>query len=125
VPVLVAYDGSPASSRVVHMFALLGLAAGRLIHAVTLDRSSAGRAEETAARAFALIRRHRAAEAHAIGLGDHGAGTPAKTILGLTKTLWAGMIVMGAYGCRGLREIFGSCTREVLNACLTPLFLHH
>ena len=64
-PVLVAYDGSPASSRAVHMFALLGLAAGRVIHAVTLNRSSAGRAEETAAQACALLRRHRAAEAHA------------------------------------------------------------
>jgi nucleotide-binding universal stress UspA family protein len=124
-PVLVAFDGSPASSRTVHMFALLGLGAGRVAHVVTLDRSSASRAEETARRACALLRRHGAAETRAIGLGDREAGTPAETILGLAKALKPGMIVMGAYGTRGIQEIFGSCTREVLNACPTPLFLHH
>ncbi len=124
-PVLVAFDGSPASSRAVHMFALLGLGAGRVVHVVTLDRSSSGRAEETARRACALLRRHGAAETHAIGLGDREAGTPAETILGLAKALKPGMIVMGAYGTRGIQEIFGSCTREVLNASPAPLFLHH
>jgi len=124
-PVLVAFDGSPASSRAVHMFALLGLAAGRVTHVVTLDQSSSRRAEETAARACALLRRHGAAEAHAVGLGDREAGTPAETILGLAKALRPEMVVMGAYGNRGIQEIFGSCTREVLNACPTPLFLHH
>ncbi|PVE25454.1 universal stress protein UspA [Microvirga sp. KLBC 81] len=123
--VLVAFDGSPASSRAVHMFALLGLAAGRVIHVVTLDQSSPSRADETAARACALLRRHGAAETHAIGLGSSEAGTPAETILGLAKALNIGMIVMGAYGHRGIQEIFGSCTREVLNACPTALFLHH
>jgi nucleotide-binding universal stress UspA family protein len=124
-PVLIAFDGSPASSRAVHMFALLGLAAGRVAHVVTLDRSSSSRAGETAARACALLRRHGAAETHAVGLGDREAGTPAETILGISKALKAGTIVMGAYGNRGIQEIFGSCTREVLNACPTPLFLHH
>jgi hypothetical protein len=65
------------------------------------------------------------AETHAIGLGDREAGTPAEAILGAAKALRPGMIVMGAYGHRGIQEIFGSCTREVLNACATPLFLHH
>jgi len=124
-PILVAFDGSPASSRAVHMFALLGLAAGRVVHVVTLDQSSSSRAEETASRACALLRRHGAAETHAIGLGDREAGTPAETILGLAKALKPGMITMGAYGTRGIQEIFGSCTREVLNACPAPLFLHH
>lgn len=124
-PILVAFDGSPASSRTVHMFALLSLAAGRAVHVVTLDRSSARRAEETAARACTLLRRHGAAETHAIGLGDREAGTPAETILGTAKALRPDMIVMGAYGHRGIQEIFGSCTRKVLNACPTALFLHH
>ena len=124
-PALVAFDGSPASSRAMHMFALLGLAAGCVVHVVTLDQLSSGRAEQTAARACALLRRHAAAETHAIGLGDREAGTPAETILGLAKALKAGTIVMGAYGHRGIGEIFGSCTREVLNACPTALFLYH
>ncbi len=124
-PILLAFDGSPASSRAVHMFALLGLAAGRVVHVVTLDQSSTERAEQTAERACALLRRHAATETHAIGLGDREAGTPAETILGLAKALKPEMIVMGAYGTRGIQEIFGSCTREVLNACPAPLFLHH
>ncbi len=124
-PVLVAFDGSPASSRAVHMFALLGLAAGCVVHVVTLDQSSSDRAGQTAARACALLRRHAAAEAYAIGLGDREAGTPAETILGLAKALKAGMIVMGAYGHRGIGEIFGSCTRKVMDACPTALFLYH
>ena len=63
--------------------------------------------------------------ARAIGLGDREAGTPSETILGLTRSIGAEIIVMGAYGRRGIREIFGSTTREVLNACPTVLFLHH
>ncbi|WP_064712342.1 universal stress protein [Rhizobium bangladeshense] len=61
----------------------------------------------------------------AIGLGDREAGTPAETILGLAKSLNVEVIVMGAYGHHGIREIFGSTTREVLNASPTVLFLHH
>lgn len=124
-PVLVAFDGSAASSRAAHMFALLGFAEGQVIHVVTLDEDSSQRAEETASRACCLLRQHGAAETHAIGLGDQEAGTPAETILGLAKSLRAGMVVIGAYGRRGIREIFGSCTREVLRACPTALFLYH
>jgi nucleotide-binding universal stress UspA family protein len=35
------------------------------------------------------------------------------------------MIVMGAYGHNGIREIFGSCTRAVLADCHKILFLYH
>ena len=124
-PVLIAFDGSPASSRAVHMFALLGLAKGRTVHVVTLDEDSAEKAGETASRACTLLRLHRVAEAHPIGLGDREAGTPAETIVGLAKALRAETVVMGAYGHRGVREIFGSCTRRVLNDCPTAMFLYH
>jgi nucleotide-binding universal stress UspA family protein len=82
-------------------------------------------ATEPASQACQLLARHGASEARAIGLGDREAGTPSETILGLAKSIDAAMIVMGAYGHRGIREIFGSTTREVLNACPTVLFLHH
>jgi nucleotide-binding universal stress UspA family protein len=124
-PVLVAFDGSPASSRALHMVALLGLVEDRVVHVVTLDEASQVQAEETARRACSLLQRHGAAETRAIGLGDKEAGTPAETILGLAKALKPEMIVMGAFGRRGMREIFGSCTQSVLTACPTPLFLHH
>ena len=123
-PLLVAFDGSPAASRALHMFALLGLAQGRMVHVVTVGDASDS-ATDTARRACKLLDRHGPAGSRPIGLGDREAGTPSETILGLAKSIGAGMIVMGAYGRRGIREIFGSTTREILNACPTVLFLHH
>ncbi|WP_366664836.1 universal stress protein [Mesorhizobium sp.] len=58
-------------------------------------------------------------------MGDLQAGTPAEAILGTAKALGAGMIAMGAYGHRGIREIFGSCTRHVLANSSKSLFLYH
>lgn len=122
--ILVAFDGSPAASRALHMFALLGLAQDRAVHIVTVA-DEADAATETAGRACELLARHGASQTRAIGLGDQEAGTPSETILGLAKSIGVEMIVMGAYGRRGIREIFGSTTRDVLNACPTVLFLHH
>ncbi len=123
-PLLVAFDGSAAASRAVHMCALLGLSTGRTVHVVSVG-ATATVAADSARRACDLLARHDAAEARPLGLGDREAGTPSETILGLAKSLGASMIVMGAYGRRGIREFFGSTTREVLNACPTALFLHH
>jgi nucleotide-binding universal stress UspA family protein len=122
--VLLAFDGSAAASRTLHTFSLLGLAERRMVHVVTLDNDSSEVAQSTAERACKLLRRHRAANTRAIGLGDKEAGSASETILGLAKSLGVGMIVMGAYGRSGIREIFGSCTWAVLNACPTALFLH-
>lgn len=124
-PVLVAFDGSQASSRALHLFALLGLARDRVVHVVTLDEDSVENAEETAARAAQLLQRHGPSEVQTIALGDREAGTPAETVLGVAKTLGADMIVMGSYGHRGIRDFFGSCTRQVLRTCPTALFVHH
>jgi nucleotide-binding universal stress UspA family protein len=124
-PVLIAFDGSPAASRTLHMFALLGLSVDREVHVLTVDNRSEDAAAAAAARACALLRRHGTKQAHGIGLGDLQAGTPAEAILGTAKTLGAGMIAMGAYGHRGIREIFGSCTRDVLANSSKPLFLYH
>jgi nucleotide-binding universal stress UspA family protein len=124
-PVLVAFDGSPASSRMLHMLALLGLAESRETHVLSIDSTSETAAVERAAQACDLLRRHGVARVHGIGLGDREAGSPAETILGTAKTLGVGLIAMGAYGHRGIREIFGSCTREVLQDATKTLFLHH
>ena len=124
-PVLIGFDGSPASSRMLHMLALLGLVRGRSVHVVTVADGSSDAAQQTAALACLLLNRHGVDRTHAIGLGNEEAGTPSETILGLARTLEVGLVAMGAYGRRGVGEIFGSCTREVLNACPKPLFLHH
>jgi nucleotide-binding universal stress UspA family protein len=124
-PVLIAFDGSPAASRALHMFVLLGLAEGREVQVLTIDNSSEKAAVATAARACALLRRHGTTQTRGIGLSDREAGTPAEAILGTAKALGVGMIVMGAYGHSGIREIFDSCTRSVLADCPKMLFLYH
>ncbi|TIP09233.1 universal stress protein [Mesorhizobium sp.] len=124
-PVLIAFDGSPAASRTLHMFALLGLPVEREVHVLTVDNRSEDAAAASAGRACALLKRHGTKNAHGIGLGDLQAGTPAEAILGTAKALGAGMIAMGAYGHRGIREIFGSCTRHVLENSSKSLFLYH
>ena len=124
-PFLIAFDGSPASSRALHMFALLGFAEARTVHVLTVNEDSREAAGLTAARGCSLLERHGASKAHPLALGDAEAGTPAETILGLANALNAGVLVMGSYGHRGFREIFGSCTRSVLNRSPIPLFLYH
>jgi nucleotide-binding universal stress UspA family protein len=124
-PILVAFDGSPASSRMLHMLALLGLTESCETHVLSIDTTSETAAVARAAQACELLRRHGVTRVHGIGLGDRQAGSAAETILGTAKTLGVGMIAMGAYGHRGIREIFGSCTREVLQDSAKTLFLHH
>lgn len=124
-PALVAFDGSAASSRALHMFALLGLAKGRACHTFTISGKDEAHALSLAANAGELLRRHGASDVHAIGLDSETGSDPANAIMVAAKSIGAGLIVMGAYGRHGIREIFGSCTREVLQTCPTPLLLHH
>lgn len=124
-PVLVAYDGSAASSRSLHLFALLGMANDQPIHVLSLDNDSEENANRLAQQGCMLLRKHGAQHCTPIGLGNHQAGTASETILGTARTVGARLIVMGAYGHSGIREIFGSCTRDVLKACPISLFLHH
>lgn len=125
LPILVAFDGSVAANRTLHMLALLTIAVDREVHVLTQDNSSEDRATVMAERACTLLRRHGVSRVKAVGLGDGQAGTPAEAILGTAKALGAGMIVMGAYGHSGMREIFGSCTRAVLTEARQTLFLYH
>jgi nucleotide-binding universal stress UspA family protein len=124
-PVLVSFDGSAAASRALHMFALLGLGRGREVHILTVDETSEATAGETAAQAAALLRRHGVADPHCIALSHGQAGRPAEAILETASAVSAGLIVMGAYGRRGIRELFGSCTQAVLDSCPKSMFLHH
>lgn len=124
-PVVVAFDGSVVSSRALHLFALLGLGRGRQVNVLTQNDGSTKNAEAAATQACEFLRAHGLRRVRAIGLGDQEAGKPAESILGTAKSIDASMIVMGAYGHRGMQEMFGSCTRSVLSGLQTPLFMYH
>ena len=124
-PVVVAFDGSVVSSRAMHLFALLELGRGRQVHVLTQNDSSTKNAEVTAEQACDLLRKHGLKRVRAISLGHREAGKPAESILGTAKSLDASLIVMGAYGHRGIQEIFGSCTKSVLSGLQTPLLMYH
>lgn len=124
-PIVVAFDGSVVSSRALHLFALLGLGRGRQVNVLTQNDGSTPNAEFTANQACEFLRAHGLRRVRAIGLGDQEAGKPAESILGTAKSIGASMVVMGAYGHRGLQEMFGSCTRSVLSGLQTSLFMYH
>ena len=51
---------------------------------------------------------------------------PAELVIAEVKSLGADLLVMGAYGHRGWREILlGSFTTRLLSECPTALFIHH
>ena len=119
---LVAFDGSAPASRSLHMAALLGLARGARVQVLSVN--SDGQAAESAAdRAATLLRSH-GANVDAFGIAAES--DPAEIILSHAQTFEADIVVMGAHGHGGLRDmIFGSCTRRVMAECATALLLQH
>lgn len=120
---LVAFDGSDAASRTLHMLALFGLGTHSRIDVLSID-SDRDRALNLAESAADLLRAHGVESADAIAVRSKS--DPAGVILDHVQTARIGIVVMGAYGNGGLREVFfGSCTRRVLESCGCALFVHH
>jgi nucleotide-binding universal stress UspA family protein len=121
-PIIVAYDGSAASGRALHIATLLGLFDGEAVQVLsTMPHGENARlATERACGLLDLygIR----AQPNAITSGED----PATVVLREVAAHGARMLVMGAYGNRGWREsLFGSCTRHLLTSSPVPLFIHH
>jgi nucleotide-binding universal stress UspA family protein len=120
--VLIAYDGSVPAMRAVQIFALLGLGAGRRVHVTSIDAD-----KETAARriggAVSYLRSHGyETEATPIATRVH----PAEVLRIEVADRKIAMLVMGAYGHRGLRErLFGSTTTQLVENPSCALFLYH
>jgi nucleotide-binding universal stress UspA family protein len=121
-PVLATYDGSRASSRALHMLALLGLVRGRAVHVLSIDDDQAA-ATERAAFATELLTKH---EHRATPHGIRSHADPADLICAEAVTLGATLIAMAASGHRPIRDFFlGSTTQRLLRQCPCPLFVHH
>lgn len=120
--VLVAFDGSVPAARAMHMAALLGLVGGAQVRVVSVD-AKIEIAQQLAQRAASLLASH-GADVAAVGLASDA--DPADIILTHARTFAADLVVMGAYGHGGLRDmIFGSCTRHLLAECPAALMLQH
>ena len=119
---LVCYDGSVPASRAMHMFILLGLARDREVHLVSV----AGTKEAAGAR---LAVANKLFAAHDIPVRLHPTAADAdagEIILAEVDALEPALLVMGAFGHSGLRDLFlGSATRTLLHQCDTPMFICH
>jgi nucleotide-binding universal stress UspA family protein len=120
--IVVSYDGSLQASRALFAFVNLGLADGRPVHVVTVATEQA-EADRVAGRARDYLESHDVpATLHAFESAQHPAGILLEQVIRLE----AGLVVMGAYGRRTLRECFvGSVTRGVLNESPAPIFCFH
>lgn len=120
--ILVAFDGTFASSKALHMAILMGIFKGKNLHIATVsaDEEQAHYRVNVAAK---LCYNH--------GLSPHlhpiaSAQKPSTVLLKLAEDLNPSLIVMGAYGHSGIRAFFmGSCANDLLKETNIPLFIFH
>ncbi len=120
--VMIAYDGSSASNRAIRALAESGLAKGRKVHVASVQ-DDGEEAWEMASRGVDLLK---TLSISAKPRSVVSALPIADAILETRGKLGAGMLVIGAYTRSRLSEIiWGSVTRELLEKCPVPIFLHH
>ncbi len=121
-PDVVAYDGSVPAMRALQLYCLLGLGKDRETRIVCIGQEEeTARAAAEAGAQFAAMHGVKAV-AHAIVARED----PSAVLRVEAHEGAARLIVMGAYGKRGWRElILGSCTSELLARSETPLFVYH
>lgn len=121
-PIVIAYDDSPLAARALAAFQATKLGASGEIHIISVDSNG-----DLAARHATLGRM--SLEKHGIRTVIHPVASPDppdRVILEQVEHLNAGLLVMGAYGRRAVREFFlGSVTHEVLHNSRVPLLLFH
>ncbi|MDP2331184.1 MAG: universal stress protein [Reyranella sp.] len=125
-PILVAYDGSAPAAKALQMATLLGLFGSSggdgAAHVLSIHRDRS-EASAIALRAGTFLKSHgiEAKLEPCVASGD-----PADFLMRRAAEIGARMLVMGAFGHRGFREIlFGSCTRRLFNGAPLPLFIYH
>lgn len=120
--ILVAYDGSAASMRALQMFVLLGIGRGRRVHVVAIDYDET-RAARRAAAAATYLKVH---DFETVATPIASYGVPAEILRRQVVERNIGLLVMGAYGNRGLADfLFGSTSTALTEAPPCMLFLYH
>lgn len=120
--VLVAYDGTFASSRALHMALLIGIFKGKTVHIASAS-SDEEEARDRVNSAVRLCQNHGVkAHIHPIATSEK----PSKALLDLMADIKPCLVVMGAFGHGGITYFFrGSCAKELLKATDIPLFIYH
>ncbi|WP_428658947.1 universal stress protein [Reyranella sp.] len=120
-PVIVAYDGSLAAAKALQLAVLLGIFGTSSARVVSVSPGDEAFQAATRARDFLLLHGI-TTDMEAITSTDH----PADVLCARAAAVQARMLVMGAFGHRGLHEmLFGSSTRRLLRGLTVPLFIYH
>lgn len=121
-PVLVAYDGSAPAAKALQVAALMGIFGSTGAHIVSIAREQSA-ALSVAERARSFLALHDIdADLEAIATAEN----PADVLLRRASETGARLLVMGAFGHRGFREIlFGSTTWHLFDSAPVPLFIYH
>ncbi|MBY0500612.1 MAG: universal stress protein [Alphaproteobacteria bacterium] len=120
--VLVAFDGTFASSRALHMALLIGMFKGKTVHIASIS-SDEETAKDQVTTAAKLCQHHNInPHLHPIASSEK----PAKLLLNLAEDINPSLIVMGAYGHSGIAYLLtGSCAKVLLSSTNIPLFFYH
>lgn len=120
--VLMAFDGTIASSKALHMALLLGILKGKTVHiaSVHADEEDTRDLVNTASK---LCQNHGiTAHIHPIASSQK----PAKALLELIEDIKPSLLVMGAYGHGGIAYLLmGSCAKDLLKQTDVPIFFYH
>ena len=120
--ILIAYDGSPVAMRTLQMFALLGIAKGTPVHITSIEEDQELATRRTSAAAIYLRSHGYEVETSAIT----SAVDPSEVLRIEVTNRKAGMLVIGAYGHRGLRSfLFGSTSQNLIENPPCMLFAYH
>jgi nucleotide-binding universal stress UspA family protein len=120
--ILVAFDGTFAASRALHMGLLLGLFEGKTVHIANVSQSEE-EARDKVNMGAKLCKNH-GVIAHIYPLVSQE--KPEKALLNLSEDIKPSLIIMGVYGHGTLSHLFwGSCADNLLKSTLIPIFFYH
>jgi len=121
-PVLVAYDGSPPAAKALQLAALMSIFGPSRARILSIGREQSA-AQSVAERAGSFLAMQGVeTDLEAVATSE----SPAEILLRRASETGARLLVMGAFGHRGVREIlFGSTTRHLFDNAPVPLFIYH
>lgn len=120
--ILIAFDGTVAASKALHMAILMGLFKEKTLHIVSVNENEDHTRQWT--NSALKLCHHHGLKAHLHPIAS--TLKPSLVILDLIRDVKPSLLVLGAYGHNGLRSFFmGSCIQELLHDTDVPVFVFH